>query len=183
MPAEILGKPQPTPHPDLASKPGKIRVDIPAPPGEPQPIEQVDPDDPTYDSCLDDLNLVLSQPIAEPDPVLKSKSSTDDGSHSPPENVPVPPVVQDPDKQPSTGELFKTLGALANEVVPRAARARAVLFSALKSILPRPKGAHGSDPARRGRSGKVLASPDEGGDSAARDDDQLAESRLTWFCL
>jgi len=182
MPAEILGKPQPTPHPDLASKPGKSRAEIPAPRLEPQEIEPVDPDDPTYDSCLDDLNLVLSQPISEPDPVLKSKSSTEDGTHSPRENVSGPPVVHDQRKPPpSTGELFKTLASPADEVAPRATRARAVFFSLLTSILPRSKGAHGSDPAGHGRSGKVVADQPEGGDSAARDDDQLAESRLTWF--
>ncbi|MFI5457229.1 MAG: hypothetical protein ACHRXM_17425 [Isosphaerales bacterium] len=183
MPAEILDTPQPTPHPDLPSNPGKIRAEIPAPRLEPQPIEPVDPDDPTYDSCLDDLNLVLSQPISEPDPVLKSKFSTEDETHSPQANVPVPPVVQDQGKQPSTGELFKTLGPPADEVAPRAARARAVFFSVLTSILPRPKGSRGPDPAGHGRSGKVLAGQPEGGDSAARDDDQLAESRLTWFFL
>jgi len=181
MPAETLGKPQPTPHPDQSSQPGWIREPSPAPRGEPQPFERDDADDPVYDSCLDDLNLILSQPISEPDPVLHSRSSTEDGSRSPRESDPVPPFFGNRGKEPRTSEVFETIGPAAGEIAPPKTRARVFLFSVLASLLPGPKGAHGPDPARRGRSGEVRASRPEGGESASADDDQPAETRVPWF--
>ena len=78
MPAEILDKPQPTPHPDQPSKPGQIAR------AESRRLEEsrnrsnwTMPDDPMYDSCFDDLNVILSQPISEPDPALRSRCSTE----------------------------------------------------------------------------------------------------------
>jgi len=142
-----------------------------------------DPDDPVYDSCVDDLDVILAQPISEPDPALKSKSSTDDGLHATPKSDPVPPFFQDKGEQPGTAEVFETIGSPAGEATPPKARPRAFLSSVLAFILRGPKGAHGPDPARLGRSGKERAGQPEGGDSASADDDQLAESRVTLFLL
>ena len=42
-----------------------------------QPADDFLTDEPNYDSCVDDLALILSQAVTEPDPALRSKASSD----------------------------------------------------------------------------------------------------------
>ena len=77
MAREILNKPHPTPNPDGPHTGGSNRgtgggVDRPS-----QFEAETDTDEPNYDSCHDDLNKILTEPLPEPDPVLRSKSSSD----------------------------------------------------------------------------------------------------------
>lgn len=175
MPADTLDKPPPTPNPDqpCTSAPSGDRPPEVRP--EQQPPDPEDLDEPVYDSCLDDLNVMLSQPVFEPDPALRSNSSTDDGSRSSREGGPVPSSRKDPGKQPRTSELFKALG-------PRAGEAASPETQADVALIAGPPGRESARPpglARRGRPDKVKP----GQATAADDDDQLGESRMTWFLL
>ena len=63
-------KPHKTPHPDQPHSmgPGKERNPVPVRPAS----DEAESDAPTYDSCFDDLNLLLAASINEPDPNLES---------------------------------------------------------------------------------------------------------------
>jgi hypothetical protein len=63
---------------------------------------------------MDDLNIILSQPISEPDPALKSKSSSD--TIACPAAELAPAQRQQRTKQPRTSELFKSIGSESVEV-------------------------------------------------------------------
>ena len=76
MPTDTRSKPPPTPHPDRPSKPGAIRAPSSSPKkADPEPPDSVDREDAVYDSCTDELDEMLSQPLSEPDPALQSSSA------------------------------------------------------------------------------------------------------------
>ncbi len=88
MGREIANKPHPTPNPDAPHVHGV-------------PREEVDPEEATYDSCVDDLSAVLAEAGSQPDPVLQSGAAdapvgTAAGGSS---AVPAPP---------RTSEVFRT---------------------------------------------------------------------------
>jgi hypothetical protein len=178
MPTETVDKPLPTPHPDDASEPaGPIRQPAFLP--DPQPANPEDPDAPVYDSCLDDLTLKLTQPAYEPDPALKSKSSTDDGSGSARGGGSGHSSRKDRGKQPRTSEVFGELGSRAGEgSLPATEREMSVQAgrssgASVRDKLIRPWW------TRRSQSAKVLISHG----SAFDDDEQLGEPRMLWFLL
>jgi hypothetical protein len=111
MAREILNKPHPTPNPDGPHAGGSNRgagfgADRPS-----QPEAESATDEPNYESCHDDdLDNVLSQPIPEPDPALRSKGSTDAIARTSRDAEAVPSFLQEPAKQPRTSEIFKGLG-------------------------------------------------------------------------
>jgi hypothetical protein len=77
MAREIANKPHPTPNPDGPHAAGSIRGTSGGSGETLQPKDDFAVDEPNYDSCVDDLNLILSQPVTEPDPALRSKGSSD----------------------------------------------------------------------------------------------------------
>ena len=64
MPTDTRSKPQPTPNPDQpAQRRTAIRAESSPQSADPEPPDSDDRDEPVYDSCIDDLNLILSQPF------------------------------------------------------------------------------------------------------------------------
>src|SRR5262249_3643197 len=108
MPAEILGKPPPTPHPDQAGQASGSGEQTTPPCEIPDFNDQADSDEHAYDSCLDDLNVMLAQPVTEPDPALQSRSTAEEGSRA----------------AKRTSELFETAGSLFGMGGPIRAKSR-----------------------------------------------------------
>jgi hypothetical protein len=77
MTREIVNKPHPTPNPEGPHAAGSIRGTTGASGETLQPADDFLVGEPNYDSCVDDLALILSQPVTEPDPALRSKASSD----------------------------------------------------------------------------------------------------------
>jgi hypothetical protein len=77
MTREIANKPHPTPNPDGPHAAGSIRGTTGGSGEALRPTDDFAVGEPSYDSCVDDLNLILSQPVCEPDPALRSKGSSD----------------------------------------------------------------------------------------------------------
>ena len=122
MSRKIPNRPHPTPNPDKPhSGAGPDRGNharavsgLHAAPGQASsPGEEPATDEPNYDSCFDDLNVVLSQSMQEPDPDPNLESS---GVNFPPGDS----TVQAADGQPAprgeaprTSEIFRTVVAPA----------------------------------------------------------------------
>jgi hypothetical protein len=77
MTREIANKPHPTPNPDGPHAAGSIRGTTGGSGEALRPTDDFPIGESNYDSCVDDLNLILSQPVTEPDPALRSKASSD----------------------------------------------------------------------------------------------------------
>jgi hypothetical protein len=77
MTREIANKPHQTPNPEGPHAAGSIRGTTGGSGETSQPTDDFAVGEPNYDSCVDDLNLILSQPVTEPDPALRSKASSD----------------------------------------------------------------------------------------------------------
>ena len=73
MTREIANKPHPTPNPEGPHAAGSIRGTSGASGETLQPADDFLTDEPNYDSCVDDLALILSQPVTELDPALHRK--------------------------------------------------------------------------------------------------------------
>jgi hypothetical protein len=118
MNRKIPNKPHPTPNPDKAhaaagsdwSGLARAVSGVHATPGQASsPLEDPMTEEPTYDSCFDDLNVVLSQSMQEPDPDPNLESSG---------VIPRPPAVPDspsgaeplrPGHAPRTSEIFRSV--------------------------------------------------------------------------
>jgi hypothetical protein len=77
MTREIANKPHPTPNPEGPHAAGSVRGTTGGSGETLQPTDEFLGDEPNYDSGVDDLDLILSQPVTEPDPALRSKGSSD----------------------------------------------------------------------------------------------------------
>jgi hypothetical protein len=77
MTREIANKPHPTPNPEGPHSAGSNRGTTGGSGETLQPTVEFPVEESSYDSCVDDLNLILSQPVTEPDPALRSKGSSD----------------------------------------------------------------------------------------------------------
>jgi hypothetical protein len=103
-------KPHRTPNPDkphsaaigAGARRGSADPGDPAPP----PTDETQSQGPTYDSCFDDLNMILSQSIEQPDPDPNLESSAQ--AH-PVRAEPAPGVVPKPKRQPRTSEIFRSV--------------------------------------------------------------------------
>jgi hypothetical protein len=88
---------------------------------------------PTYDSCLDDLNLLLSASIDEPDPNLDSDTPAETSSPSARSDQSVTGSVSDRGRPPRTSEVFQALGPVVVDVpsatTSRTVRSQSVLSS------------------------------------------------------
>src|SRR5262245_8338414 len=104
MPRKLSDRPPRTPNPDEPHSTASDRKKGDQPASGAAPPEEPSPEEATYDSCFDDVTLVLSQSIEEPrpDPNL-GPTSTEAACPSP--NQPVPPFLQDRGKQPRTSEI------------------------------------------------------------------------------
>jgi hypothetical protein len=167
MPAEMLDTPLPTPHPDEAAQRGKHPEQGPDPGVEPESTELPDSDEATYDSCLDDLNVMLAQPIADPDPLLQSRSSAEEGPRAP----------------QKTSELFGPAGPLLPGAGTARGQPRGAFSSLVTSIFSGRKRARKPDSVRRSSSGRALATPPRAGESGTPDADTPADSPINWLLL
>ena len=104
--AEIVNKPHPTPNPDgpHTGQPKRGSGDEAGP--VPQSVDESVGDENQYDSCFDDMNVTIAS--AEPDPALKSKSSSDTIPRFVPDSDPISSFLQDPAQQPRTSEIFQS---------------------------------------------------------------------------
>jgi hypothetical protein len=139
-------------------------------------------DEPNYDSCHDDLDNILSQPIPEPDPALRSKGSTDAIARISRDADAVPSFLQEPGKQPRTSEIFKGLGPQTGGVTHSTAAAGA----ALSSSLTAPKSS--SETMFEGslvETSESCVTSEHGPRNLewASDDDHHSDSRLPWALL
>ncbi len=174
MPSEIREKPPPTPHPDQPRKPGSRRESGPTPRKDPEPLEEYDSDSGMYDSCVDDLNLMLSQPISEPDPALASASR----------DTPLPAFLQIQKDQPGTSEVFEAVRSRSGDTkVPRAGWASRLISRFTRGSTSRrpPRASTTSTLARSHSAGEGLRI-DSGSD--ADDDESSADlPRGMWLSL
>ncbi len=177
MTREIPNKPHRTPHPDGPHSVGTGRGGVG---GQPSPgQDEVAADELNYDSCMDDLNLILSQPLSEPDPLLKSRSSSDTIPRLAHESEPVPPLPQERGKPPRTSEIFKAVGPRAIDVnQPRADRG-GLSISPLIETSPDPETMFEGNPISTGLGSDDRERSSRGAEWAS-DDDQAGDARLPW---
>jgi hypothetical protein len=121
MARNIVNKPHLTPNPDKShtpapsergSDPAAVRRPTPnpyAPPGhEADPGSDAADEEPTYDSCFDDLNVILSQSIQKPDPDPNLESPSGTAIRGPRDEA-APHVQQERGRTPRTSEIFRTV--------------------------------------------------------------------------
>jgi hypothetical protein len=182
MAREILNKPHRTPNPDGPHAGASNRgtgggADRPA-----QPEAESATDEPNYDSCHDDLDKVLSQPLPEPDPALRSKGSSDAIARIARETQAVPSFLHEPAKQPRTSEIFKGLGPQTAGGTPSTARVETAPSSSL--TLP----SSSSETIFEGSLVETSATCKESSHGrraleSASDDDHHGDSRVPWALL
>jgi hypothetical protein len=121
MARNLSNKPHPTPHPDQphAIGPAKERHSTSSKP----PSDESQSDEPTYDSCFDDLNRLLSPPNSEPDPNLESDPPGVPSSPSSQVDSSVDSSASNGEKPPRTSEVFQAVGPLVIDA-PGAAHGR-----------------------------------------------------------
>jgi hypothetical protein len=189
MPRNIANKPHPTPNPDKThvtgpgEKPGDpAGARRPSPAAQRAPTHESTPEqppveEPTYDSCFDDLNLILSESIKQPDPDPNLESTGPSVRLMPHEEVPL--LKQDRGKAPRTSEIFRSVvGAAADEAGPadRPATHRP------EQAQPRPETATGRGPEfDEPMSDLVVVDRDQRiGELASEPEDELPETRVPW---
>jgi hypothetical protein len=182
MAREILNKPHPTPNPDGPHAGGSnwgtgFGIDRSS-----QSEAESATDELKSDSCHDDLDKILSEPIPEPDPALRSKGSTDAIARTSRDAEAVPSFLQEPGKQPRTSEIFKGLGAQTAVV----ATSSAALGAVPSSSLAAPKSS--SETMFEGslfETSKSSVTSEHGPRDLewASDDDHHSDSRIPWALL
>jgi hypothetical protein len=182
MAREIPNKPHPTPNPDGPHAGGSNRgtgvgADRPS-----QPEAESVTDEPNYDSCHDDLDRILSQPLSEPDPALRSRASSDAIARTARDPEAVPSFLREPAKEPRTSEIFKGLGPQTAGATPSAVGAGTAPLSSLTATS--------SDSETIFEGGLVetsesIAESQHGPrvQEWPSDDDHLAESRIPWALI
>jgi hypothetical protein len=118
MPSEIREKPLPTPHPDYSRSPGSAYEGERATPEGPEKSEEFDREDSIYDSCPDDLDLMLTTAISEPDPALGFNEAFGARDRSSGKDVTIPPFLDTHNDQPGTAEVFQAVSSGSDEIVP-----------------------------------------------------------------
>jgi hypothetical protein len=178
MAREKVDKPHRTPHPDAPHIGGPARDQGQA--GGPgcSPPELEGSDEANYDSCFDDLNLVLSDSHHEPDPVLESSGTSQAPQPTQAADSAAPGGVSQSAKPPRTSEVFRAAGVAASEAahetVPRGARSGRGTDS--PSVLA-------GQPATSTREGTGIQSERKPRERPSSDDDHLPEPGLPWFSL
>jgi hypothetical protein len=121
MPSEIREKPLPTPHPDYSHAPRSADRSERAKPGGLEKSEEFDRDEPAHDSHPDDLDLMLTKQITEPDPALGSDETFGAQDRSRGNDVTIPTFLEEKKDQPGTAEVFEAVRSGSDEIVPRQA--------------------------------------------------------------
>ena len=127
MNRKIPNKPHPTPNPDkphtsAGADRGNLARRMPNPHGIPAPtsapVRSLRTEEPSYDSCFDDLNLVLSQSMQQPDPDPNLESS---GGAAPEQDAIGPESGLGPaprGRAPRTSEIFRSVVAPGGDAPP-----------------------------------------------------------------
>jgi hypothetical protein len=192
MTRNIVNKPHVTPNPDNAHTPGSPeRSDDPsdarrpaasayAPPGHgAAPASELADEEPSFDSCFDDLNLILSQSIQKPDPDPNLDSSSA-GSTRLARDVAAAHLQEDRDKPPRTSEIFRSVVSSAACAPPSAAGPTSPAQAASK-----PQGSPQSQPEARSAHELTIPGVDVDRDRyvqelASEEEDGLSEPRVSW---
>jgi hypothetical protein len=184
MSREIPNQPHRTPNPDGPHNPSAPREKTPVPSEVPEHLAESE--DSPYDSCFDDLNVILDQSIQEPvpDPALGSKSASKDAAPAAGrKGDQAPPVLEGKGKEPRTSEVFKAV-AHGGKDVARSVTSGEVISpgSLLGSNSPDPESevATASDliaSAGSARQGPIVIP------GSSTDDGDLAEARFPWMTL
>jgi hypothetical protein len=173
MAREKHDKPHPTPHPDAPHISGAARDTGPGA----SPSEEVGEDEPNYDSCLDDLDKVLSDSPREPDPVLES-SGTSQALPPPPFGDSAAARASSPvGKPPRTSEVFRATGVAATETTSELSR------TARTSRSADPAAVRSGQPAVSTREGTLRRTEHKTRATPGSDDDHLVEPGIPWFSL
>jgi hypothetical protein len=181
MTREIRNTPHPTPSPDgphAASSGRKASSGIRRPANfEEEPAS----DEPSYDSCMDDLNLILSKPVTEPDPALKAPSS-DALLEGAPGGGLLPSFLQERGKEPRTSEVFPSVGPSRVDVTEGATGSLEAPLLSLTDASPDPETEYAG-------TGLPSVAPSPKGHHQPRavdlaaDDEPAPEGRLPWTLL
>jgi hypothetical protein len=131
MPSEVREKPLPTPHPDHARSPGSADEGERANPEGNERAQEIDSDESFYDSCVDDLDLMLSERISEPDPALESSEAFEASHRSSGHGVTIPSFLKSYQVQAGTAEVFEAVRSGSDEVMPARAGWGARILSCL----------------------------------------------------
>ena len=125
MNRKIPNKPHPTPNPDkphtgAGADRGNMAWSLANPHGTPAqaspPAGEPTAEEPTYDSCFDDLNVVLSQSMQQPDP---DPNLEPPGESAPGHDATGPESGPRPrGKAPRTSEIFRSVVAAGGESPP-----------------------------------------------------------------
>jgi hypothetical protein len=162
MPSEIREKPLPTPNPDHVHSPGSSSKGDGARPEGLEKSQEMDSDESFYDSCTDELDLMLTERISEPDPALGSHETDGARNRSSGQDVTVPPFLEENKNQPATVDVFDGVRSGSDEIVPAFAGWGVRIFSRLT----------------RGRAAAHSRSP-----KTAHDDGADAPGLGTWMSL
>jgi hypothetical protein len=131
MPSEVREIPLPTPHPDHTRLPGSAEERERANPEGLEKTQEFDPDGSFYDSCADELDLMLTAPISEPDPALESSEAFEASHRSSGHGVTIPSFLKNYQDQAGTAEVFEAVRSGSDEVVPARAGWAARIFARL----------------------------------------------------
>ncbi len=189
MPRNIVNKPHPTPNPDKPHTSGStekvgdssvVRRPAPAPfrsPAHEPPPGDLPADESTHDSCFDDLNLILSQSIQQPDPDPNLESSGPSVRLSRDEAAPLLP--QDRAKVPRTSEIFRSVVAAAASLAGRGDQPGAPVHEPARSHAPA-ESEHGPPSGQPMLDLVVVDGAQRVEDPASEDDDPLSEPLISW---
>jgi hypothetical protein len=133
MPSEVREKPLPTPHPDHVRSPEPSGEGQRASPEGHEKTEETDFDESYYDSCPDELDLMLTERISEPDPALASIEPFGASDRSGGADVAIPSFLEGNKDQPGTSEVFEAVRSGSGEIEPERARWGARIFARLAS--------------------------------------------------
>jgi hypothetical protein len=128
---------------------------------------------------MDDLNMILTNPLSEPDPVLKSQLSSDAIPRGLPDSGAGLSKRPDRGKPPRTSEVFQRFGPQTAEA------ARGAVAEQEATCVPGNQVFEGDENAfEKCATPAIIATPrDQMGAGLGSDDDQLAESRTPWALL
>src|SRR5262249_32350075 len=120
MSRNIPNKPHPTPDPDRPHSSSIHKEKLAAVSAETMPSEQPAGEESGFDSCFDDLGVILTKSIQQPDPDPNLESPGDEGAGARvQQREPGLASEAEPNRPPRTSEIFRLVGAhMAGTVDP-----------------------------------------------------------------
>ena len=174
MARNVVNQPHRTPNPD---PPHPAPIGAGARRGSPDPddlalvpMDETAPEEPSYESGFDDLNVILWQSIEQPDPDPNLESPPTSG----PDRAEPAPACSKSKKPPRTSEIFRSVGPLVAGTGPEA----------LASVVGDPESAADSKPAEDPHAAATGAAPLIADrerpvpDVVVEEDDSLVEPRI-----